>query len=60
MKIEKHYIYSISFTVLNLKIDVTPIIKIFFKYSFISKLKFTNSIHFHVNFKTYNNFNILS
>ena len=41
MKIEKHYIYSISFTVLNLKIDVSPIIKIYFKYSFISKLKFT-------------------
>ena len=41
MKIEKHYIYSISFTVLNLKIDVSSIIKIYFKYSFISKLKFT-------------------
>ena len=60
MKIEKHYIYAISFIVLNLKIDVSPIIKIYFKYSFISKLKLTNNIHYHINFKTYNNLNILS
>ena len=36
MKIEKHYIYIISFIALNLQIDVLPIIKIFLKYSFIS------------------------
>ena len=60
MKTEKYYIYTISFTILNLQINVSPIIKIYFKYSFISYLKSTNGIYCHVNFKTYNNFNILS
>lgn len=56
---ETLYIYY-KFYCIKFKNNVSPIIKIYFKYSFIGKLKSTNGIHCHVNFKTYKNFNILS
>ena len=40
-----------SFTTLNIQIDVSQIIKIQFKYSFMGWLKPTTHIHCHINLK---------